>query len=149
MLVVVSRSMSTSFTWAPVMLSPDGSTTCPETVAVSSCAKAEFAASETSSKRKQDFPTTPGETEHRFVFLYRRMPDSGDLFLNKKYFMAAISRQGGEMVAVGWLNGENAAHGWLGFSPRKANSILRPPGSLIAFLEDSTVTKTELICAKT
>jgi hypothetical protein len=31
------------------------------------------------------------------------------------------------------------AHGWLGLSPRKANSILRPPGSFIDFLEDSTV----------
>ncbi len=41
------------------------------------------------------------------------------------------------------------AYGWLGLSPRKANSTLRPPGSFIAFLEDSTVTKTELICAKT
>ena len=59
--VVVSRSMSTSFTWAPVTLNPDGSTTCPETVAVSSCAKAEFAASETSNNRRQGFPTTRKE----------------------------------------------------------------------------------------
>jgi hypothetical protein len=40
-------------------------------------------------------------------------------------------------------------YGWLGLSPRKANSTLLPPGSFIVFLEDSTVTKTELICAKT
>ncbi len=39
-------------------------------------------------------------------------------------------------------------HGWLGLSPRKANRILFPPGSFIFFLDDSTVTKTELICAK-
>ena len=48
----------------------------------------------------------------------------------------------------GW-NKRTFAHGWLGLSPRKANSTLRPPGSFIAFLEDSTVTKTELICART
>jgi hypothetical protein len=40
------------------MLDPDGSTTCPETLAVSSCAKAEFAASETSNETKQDLPRT-------------------------------------------------------------------------------------------
>ena len=39
--------------------------------------------------------------------------------------------------------------GWLGFSPRKANNIRFPPGSFTALREDSTVTKTELICAKT
>jgi len=41
------------------------------------------------------------------------------------------------------------AHGWLGLSPRKANRILLPPGSLIDFLAASTVTKTELIRPKT
>ena len=56
-----------------------------------------------------------------------------------------------EALDSDWLGSAitNAAHGWLGFSPRKANNILRPPGSRIAFREDSTVTKTELICAKT
>ena len=34
-------------------------------------------------KEAIDSHNPTGETEHRFVFLYRRMPESGDLFFNK------------------------------------------------------------------
>ena len=88
-----------------------------------------------------------GETEHRFVVLYnvcRRVA----IFSSVKelYWQENHDK---EKLAEFTSDGKNADHGWLGLSPRKANNIFRPPGSCTAFREDSTVTKTELICAKT
>ena len=55
-------------------------------------------------KEKQgSFPQPQGETEHRFVVLYRRMPDSGDLFFNKKSLWQQYQKRGGEMMGIGWL----------------------------------------------
>jgi hypothetical protein len=42
-------------------------------------------------KEAIDSHNPSGETAHRFVFLYRRMPESGDLFFNKE--MTAISKE--------------------------------------------------------
>jgi hypothetical protein len=46
-----------------------------------------------------------GETEHRFVVLYRRMPDSGDLFFNKGTLWQRYQR-GRRDRGLGWLKGK-------------------------------------------
>src|SRR5258708_6137560 len=83
-LKLVSRSMSTSLILARMMLSPDGSTTCPERVAVSSWAKAEFAANRTINNRRQRCPTTRQEKRSTVLFLYKRMRGDRRLLPNKK-----------------------------------------------------------------
>src|SRR5579872_882770 len=92
--------MSISFIWAPVMLRPDGSTTCPETVAVSSCAKAEFAAREASSKKKQDLCTSP--EDGRIISLYSSTSVCGPIaaFCPKEMHSAAIIIENAEMSGI-------------------------------------------------
>src|SRR5712691_5322729 len=85
--MLVPRSMSTKSTRAPDTLKPDGSETCPETVAVSNCAKATVAVNDISASRSSHRQTIPaGRCCIGFVSSNRNAEQTTD-FHQKKFLL--------------------------------------------------------------
>src|SRR5258708_17299214 len=92
--MLVPRSMSTRSTRTPGTLKPDGSETCPDTVAVSNCAWAKLAVRVSKSRRRQ-LRANPDGRWSMDSYPLKCMRITGQLFPRRISYRCDRTRRGG------------------------------------------------------